>query len=75
LDNSEDSFDNLIAAFEHCDRVRLIHITNLANFLWEEVVTAMDEPFPALRSLWFDSLSPNLSRYAGSTGVEKYNTF
>jgi F-box-like len=56
LDNSEDSLDNLVAALEHCDRVRRIEVNNPADFLWNKLVTAMDEPFPALRSLWFDSL-------------------
>ncbi|KAH9964802.1 hypothetical protein BGW80DRAFT_1447965 [Lactifluus volemus] len=53
LDNSDKSLDNLVAVLEHCDRVREIGIAGPENFLWEKVVTAMDEPFPALRSLWF----------------------
>jgi hypothetical protein len=56
LDSSEDSFDNLVAALEHYDRVRQIDITNPADSLWKKHVTAMDEPFTALRSLCFDSL-------------------
>ena len=56
FDGSEDSIDNLVAALEHCDRVRQIEITNPADFLWKKLVTAMEEPFPALRSLYFDSL-------------------
>jgi hypothetical protein len=37
-------FDNLIAALEHRDRVRQIHITNPVGYLWEEIVTAMEGP-------------------------------
>jgi F-box-like len=43
--------DNLVAALEHRDRVRYINITNSVDFLWERIVTAMEEPFPALKHL------------------------
>jgi hypothetical protein len=52
----EDNLDSLDAALEHCDRVREIEITSPVEVLWEGLVTAMEEPFPALRSLRFDSL-------------------
>ena len=53
--NSKGSFDNLLAALEHCDRVREIEVDNPADFFWKKLVVAMEEPFPALRSLYFDS--------------------
>jgi hypothetical protein len=56
LDDPDDKLDNLVAVLEHCDRVRQIEITSPADFLWEKVVPVMDEPFPALKYLWFDSL-------------------
>jgi hypothetical protein len=44
----EDSFlDNVVAALERCDRVRHIDIFT-PDFLLEEIVTAMQGPFPAL---------------------------
>jgi hypothetical protein len=52
----EESFDldNLIAALENCDRVRQVDIAHPPDPLaWEQIVTAMQQPFPALRSLWF----------------------
>jgi F-box-like len=62
LNDSEDSegedlTDNLIAALERHDRVREIqlHIVNPPNHLCERIVTAMEESFPALRSLSIDS--------------------
>jgi F-box-like len=54
FDNSEDRFDNLVAALEHCARIRQIGITNPADCLWKTLVTAMEEPLPALRSLFFN---------------------
>jgi hypothetical protein len=51
-----DGFDNIVAALKHCDRVRQIRIANTVVYLWEEIATAMEGPFPALRSLSFDSL-------------------
>jgi hypothetical protein len=57
VDNPEGSLDNLVAASEHCDRVRQIDITSPADFLWEEIVTEMEEePFPALTYLYINSL-------------------
>ncbi|KAH9959492.1 hypothetical protein BGW80DRAFT_1256461 [Lactifluus volemus] len=32
-----------------------IRISNNVDYLWEEIVTEIQGPFPALRSLWFDS--------------------
>jgi F-box-like len=58
-DNLQDSFDDLMAALEHCDRIRQIqvNVNNPPDFVWEKIVTAMAEPFPALRSLSFESIS------------------
>jgi hypothetical protein len=57
-DGEDDSIDNLFAALEYTDRVRKIDITSTMDFLWEEIVMAMEdsEPFPELRSLAFDSV-------------------
>jgi F-box-like len=60
VDNPEDSLDNLVAALKRCDRVREIAITSPADFLWEEIVTAMEGPFPALTSLHFYSLDDEI---------------
>jgi F-box-like len=46
--------DNLIAAFEHRDRIRQIDIINPPDYLWEQIVTAMQGPFPVLRSFSFE---------------------
>jgi F-box-like len=54
--NPEGPLDNLVAALEHCDRVRQIDITSPADFLLEEIVAAMEEPFPALTYLYINSL-------------------
>jgi hypothetical protein len=51
-----DCLDNVVAALEHCDRVRHIDISSPADFLWEEIITATEEPFPELRFLALDSL-------------------
>jgi hypothetical protein len=37
------------------DHIREIAITIPEDFLWEEIVTEMEEPFPALTSLYFNS--------------------
>jgi hypothetical protein len=55
LTEPDDRSDNLVAILGHRDRVREIHITGPENFLRENVVPAMDEPLPALRSLSFNS--------------------
>ncbi|KAH9964796.1 hypothetical protein BGW80DRAFT_1447960 [Lactifluus volemus] len=44
-------FDNIVAALKHCDRVHQIHIVITEDYQWEDVVTAMQGPFPKLRSL------------------------
>ena len=49
MDDPEESFDNLIAALERRDRVRQIDITSPVDFLWKEILTVMEKPFPALR--------------------------
>jgi hypothetical protein len=49
--DSEDSLDNVIAALEHRDRVRHIHISELTSSEFERIITAMDQPYPALRDL------------------------
>jgi hypothetical protein len=49
--------DNLVAALERRDRVSHIFIANSADFLWERIVTAMEESFPALRALHLDLIA------------------
>jgi hypothetical protein len=50
----EAALDNVAAALEHRDRVCQISISGpTTDDLWERIVTAMQEPFPALRSLSF----------------------
>jgi hypothetical protein len=44
-------FDNILAALKHCDRVHQIHIAITEDYQWGDVVTAMQGPFPKLRSL------------------------
>ncbi|KAH9161110.1 hypothetical protein EDB89DRAFT_766568 [Lactarius sanguifluus] len=46
--------DNLFAALEHRDRVRVVEV-NVPDSLLEELATVMQEPFPALTDLWFES--------------------
>ena len=48
---SGDDIANLVAALEHCDRVRRIWINNLTSSLLEELVPTTQEPFPALTVL------------------------
>jgi hypothetical protein len=43
--------DNIIAALEHNDRVCQIELGGVPSLLLEEVLAAMQEPFPALTSL------------------------
>ncbi|KAH9964766.1 hypothetical protein BGW80DRAFT_1563227 [Lactifluus volemus] len=52
-----DSTDILIAALERRDRIREIqvHISDPQDDPCEQIITAMGEPFPALRSLSFKS--------------------
>jgi F-box-like len=54
-DKLDNPFDNLIAALEHRDRVRQIRIINTVNYLWDQIVTAMQGPFPTLKYLSFYS--------------------
>jgi F-box-like len=61
VDNPEDSLDNLVAALEQCDRVCQINITSPADSLWEEIITAMEGPFPALTYLYLNSLDEVVS--------------
>jgi hypothetical protein len=51
-----DSTDNIIAALERRDRVRVIqvHLDITSNRLFERVFAAMEETFPVLRSLSFE---------------------
>jgi F-box-like len=51
----KDQADNLIAALERHSRVHSIHVSDLQNTLWEQITTAMQEPFPELTSLSFQS--------------------
>jgi hypothetical protein len=46
--------DNLIAALEHRDRVKVVQI-NVPPSLFEELATAMREPLPALTHLRLES--------------------
>ena len=46
--------DNLVAALEHRDRVQVVNIKILPS-LFERLVTAMQEPFPALTQLQLES--------------------
>jgi hypothetical protein len=48
--------DDLVAALERRDRVRHIRIINTEGYLWNEIVPAMQGPFPILRSLWLNSV-------------------
>jgi F-box-like len=57
----EDQMDNTVAALEQRDRVREIYITSLDN-LWKRIVTVMQKPFPALRSLTLESSSRPFGR-------------
>ena len=50
---SKDKIDDFIASLEHRDRVQSIDIHNLVNFLWEKIITVLQEPIPALKSLHF----------------------
>ncbi|KAH9971233.1 hypothetical protein BGW80DRAFT_1561745 [Lactifluus volemus] len=49
----EAALDNTAAALEHRDRVHRISISYPSNSLRKRILTAMQEPFPALRSLSF----------------------
>ena len=49
-----DDRDNLFAALEHRNRVRVVGLT-VHHSLLEELATVMQEPFPALTHLWFQS--------------------
>jgi hypothetical protein len=51
----KDQADNLIAALERHHRVHSIHIRDLPNTLWEQISTVMQESFPELTSLSFQS--------------------
>jgi hypothetical protein len=57
--------NSLIPALEHRDRVHQINIhianTNSEGLLWERIVTAMEEPFPALKYLQLDAWKSNFS--------------
>jgi hypothetical protein len=59
-ENPDGNLDNLFAALEHRDRVREIRITSPMDYLWEEIITEMEEPFPELRSLILDSVSAKI---------------
>jgi hypothetical protein len=48
--------DNLIPALERRDRVHRIDIANPTECSWEEIVTAMQGPYPALRYFSLESL-------------------
>ncbi|KAI0287738.1 hypothetical protein BC826DRAFT_740434 [Russula brevipes] len=47
--------DNLVAAFEHKDRVRDIFITSIQDWIWESLSYCLEGSFPVLESLY---LSP-----------------
>ena len=43
--------DNIVAALEHNDRVCRIHLQEVSSSLWEAVLAATQEPFPALTDM------------------------
>ncbi len=51
-----DDRDNIFAALEHRNRVRVVDLT-VHRSLLEELATVMQEPFLALTHLWFESES------------------
>jgi hypothetical protein len=55
----EDKSDNVIAALEHRDRVRVIELSDLSSATFERITTAtvMQESFPALTDLDLRSIS------------------
>jgi hypothetical protein len=56
VERDDHSGDNIVAALEHRDRVRQIDIVNSPpDFIWDEFVGALQEPFPALRSFTLES--------------------
>jgi hypothetical protein len=48
---SEDHFDNFVAALERRDRVHEIIVSDLPDFVWDRITTAVQEPFSALTTL------------------------
>ncbi|KAH9955714.1 hypothetical protein BGW80DRAFT_1466827 [Lactifluus volemus] len=62
--------DNLVAALERHDRVReiKINISDPPDDIREQIVTAMEKPFPALRSLSFKSC-PELEMLLNGSGA------
>jgi hypothetical protein len=55
--NHEDNLDNLIAALEHPDRVSEVNIISPPDFLWDQVLAAMQEPFLSMTHLSFRTSS------------------
>jgi hypothetical protein len=53
--NPKDRFENLIAALEHRDRIHQLDIIDPPDSMWQQIATVMQEPFPALTSLWLES--------------------
>jgi hypothetical protein len=51
--------DNIIAALEHNDRVYRIYLWGVSNSQLDEVLAAMQQPFPALTNLWIWSADRN----------------
>ena len=47
--------DNIIAALEHNDRIRLLDLDGPPNSQMEKVFAAMQQPFPALENLYLSS--------------------
>lgn len=47
--------DNIIAALEHNDRIHQVKLYNFPSSLMENLLAAMQKPFPALTSLWLES--------------------
>jgi hypothetical protein len=43
--------DNIVAALEHNDRVCRIHLQEVQSSLWEGILAATQEPFPALTDM------------------------
>ena len=58
LGESKKDSENLIAAIEHRDRISEIHINDpdISECVLENLVSVMQEPFPALRHFYYDAV-------------------
>lgn len=46
--------DNIIAALEHNDRIHQVKLYNFPSSLMEQMLAAMQKPFPSLARLWLE---------------------